>query len=34
VPVDPRLGDGKVAIFAPYYVEQVVVVTDPALDRR
>jgi ABC-type amino acid transport substrate-binding protein len=30
VPVDPRLGDGKVVIFAPYYVERVVVVTDPA----
>ena len=29
VPVDPRLGDGKVVIFAPYYVERVVVVTDP-----
>jgi len=32
VPVDPRLAsrNDKVVIFAPYYVERVVVVTDPA----
>lgn len=32
VPVDPRLAsrNEKVVIFAPYYVERVVVVTDPA----
>jgi len=29
VPVDPRLHNGKVVIFAPYYVERLAVVTDP-----